>query len=106
MYTNSSRRDIPINGAYTALLKYKKIKRIRCLQNYRYSFYQGKLTKKGKLFVVFRIRIEFNADLGLDPTFKLNEHLAERKVDEDNKKVDGNKLKARVEIIFFFIAVN
>jgi hypothetical protein len=52
---------------------------------------------------VLRLRIEFNADLGLDPTFKLNEHLAEMKVDVDNKKVDGNKGKARVEIMFFLL---
>jgi hypothetical protein len=45
--------------------------------------HQGTLTRKGKLFAVFRIRIEFNADLDPDPTFK---HLAERKLNEDNKK--------------------
>jgi hypothetical protein len=52
--------------------------------------HQGKLTTKRKLYAVFWIRIEFNADPNPDPAFKLNEHLAERKVDEDNKKVDGN----------------
>jgi hypothetical protein len=55
-----------------------------------FILHHGKLTRKGKLFAVFRIRIEFHADLGLDPTFKLLEHLAEMKVDEDHKKVDVN----------------